>query len=132
MDLWPKTKARAWHFAGLALLRILSKLDAAVPYDAWRAQGDVVETVLAVHEGRDNDDRTLITENCLADARDTGCDGEAGVAFEAGDLRAGVADACEKVFLTGEIICSRADGGGDLRRRGQHSTSQPRNLRVRR
>src|SRR6266702_572020 len=69
-----------------------SKLDAAVSHDTGCAEGDVVETVLAVHEGRDHEDGTLITEDCLADARDTGCDREAGVAFEACDLGTGVAD----------------------------------------
>jgi hypothetical protein len=99
--------------------QLKSEFDTAVSYDAGRAEGDVMETILAVHEGRDHEDRTLVTENCLADACDTGCDGEAGVAFEAGDLRAGVADAREELFLTGKSIYSRVEGernSGDLGR----------------
>jgi hypothetical protein len=93
------------------------KLDAAVPYDAGRAEGDVVETVLAVHKGRDHKDRTLIAEDCLANARDTGSDGEAGVPFETGDFRPGVAYARGEFLLTGETIRSRVKSertSGDL------------------
>jgi hypothetical protein len=93
----------------LVQAQLKSELDAAVSYDARRAEGDVAETVLTVHERRNHEDRTLIPQDRLTDPRDAGCNGEARIAFEDGDLGTGVAHAGEELFLARESIDSRVE-----------------------
>ena len=62
-------------------------LDAVFIDHAGRTDADVMKTVLAGHEGRDDEDGTLVARDGLADADRAGRDCEARVAFEGDNLR---------------------------------------------
>ena len=81
--------------------------DSSTAYDARSAESDVVKAVLAAYKSGDDKDRALVAENGLADARDAGGDGEAGVSFEGSNHRTGVADSDEEFFVCWELVRTR-------------------------
>ena len=102
---------------GVVELEFDDGFDSAAADDARCAEGYVVQAVLAGHEGGDDEDGPLVAENSLADARDAGGDGEAGVSFEQRDGGTGVTDGDEEFFGRGKGVGTGIVGereAGDL------------------
>ena len=77
-------------FSGVEV-KLDDRFDSTAADDARRAKGDVVKTILAAHQSRNNEDRALVTEDGFADARDAGGNGETGVALKGSHYWASVA-----------------------------------------
>ena len=96
-------------------------LDAGLAHNARGAETDLLETILARHEGRDEKDGAFVAQNSFADAGDAGGNRKAGIAFEGKDLGTRAPHFGEQVFLRWKGVRPWIRGQGEFRRPGPNS-----------
>jgi hypothetical protein len=94
------------------------RFDSAATHDAGSAESHIAQPILTRHQGRNDQHGAFVVEDGLADSRDAGGYGKAGIALEERNCGTGIADGNQQLFMRGQIMCAGIAEEGNSRNPG--------------